>query len=145
MASAATDAYLESEILSADPVTLVRLLYANAIAAVRHARRHLAAGDIRERSRTISRAIEIVAELTASLNTAGGGEIAQRLAALYDYIGRRLIEANCRQTDAPLAESLSLLLTLADAWEKTAPAPAPPAYIGAAIRDAPSATQTWVL
>jgi flagellar protein FliS len=46
-----------------------------------------------------------------------GGEISQRLGLLYDYMQRRLLEANMQQSDAPLAEVLGLLSTLSEAWE----------------------------
>ena len=113
----AHDAYLESRILTADPLQLVRLLYQACTGAVRDARRHLAGGDIAARSRSISRAYEVLVELTSALDRERGGEISQRLAQLYDYMQRRLTEANLQQSDAPLAEVLGLLSTLAEAWE----------------------------
>jgi flagellar protein FliS len=113
----ARDAYLEERILSADPVELVHLLYEASITAVGDARRHLAAGDIRARARSISKACEILAELTGSLDHEQGGEISQRLAQLYAYMHRRLLEANFQQSDKPLAEVAGLLATLAEAWE----------------------------
>jgi flagellar protein FliS len=111
------DAYLESRILSADPIELVNLLYQACTGAVREARHHLAAGDIAARSRSISKASEILIELTSSLDHERGGEISQRLGQLYDYMLRRLTEANFQQSDAPLAEVLGLLSTLTEAWE----------------------------
>ena len=45
---------------------------------------------------------------------------------------RRLIEANCQQSDAPLADVLGLLSTLAEAWTGVAAPPNTPAA------DAPS-------
>jgi flagellar secretion chaperone FliS len=116
----ANDAYLESRVLSADPVGLVRLLYQAASGAVRDARRHLAAGEIEARSRCISKACEALIELTAALDRERGGEIGQRLALLYDYMQGRLLDANLQQDDAPLAETLGLLATLAEAWEGVA-------------------------
>jgi flagellar protein FliS len=117
MPQTAYDAYLESRIESAEPVQLIRLLYQGALAAVRDARRHLASGDIASRSRAVSKAFAIVTELTASLDRERGGEIAVRLMQLYDYVQRRLLEANARQQDEPLAEVLGLLTTLAEAWQ----------------------------
>jgi len=113
----AHDAYLESRIESAEPIQLVRLLYQGATASVREARSHLAAGEIVERSRAISQAHAILTELTASLDHERGGELSVRLAQLYDYMQRRLLEANFRQIDAPLAEILGLLATLGEAWD----------------------------
>lgn len=121
------DAYLEGRILSADPLELVRLLYQGASDAVREARRALADGDILARSRAISKAYDIVAELLGAVDRSRGGEVAERLVTLYDYIERRLIEANLQQADAPLAEVLGLLATLGEAWAgaqaQTAPGP----------------------
>ncbi|HBY61333.1 MAG TPA: flagellar export chaperone FliS, partial [Solibacterales bacterium] len=37
---------------------------------------------------------------------------------LYDYMQRRLLEANARQEDAPLAEVERLLSTVRDGWEE---------------------------
>src|SRR5215471_8847628 len=73
------DAYLESRVLSADPVELVNLLYQACTQAVRDARYHLAKGDIGERSRAINKACEILMELNSSLDRIQGGEIAARL------------------------------------------------------------------
>ncbi len=117
----AHDAYLESRIHSADPAELVRLLCQAATRAVRNARRHLAAGDIPARTRSINYACEILLELTGSLDHARGGEISQRLAQLYDYMVRKLIEANFRQSDQALAEVLGLLSTLSEAWDGLKP------------------------
>jgi flagellar protein FliS len=113
----AQDTYLESRILAADPLELVKMLYQGAITAVRDARRHLANRDIAARARAITKACTIVTELTVSLDHERGGEVSRGLVRLYDYIGRRLIEANARQTDEPLAEVLGLLQTVAAGWE----------------------------
>lgn len=119
----AHDAYLESRVLSADPLELVRILYQTAAGAAADARRHLEAGDVLARSRAISKAEGALLELTASLDFASGGETAQRLAQLYDYMLRRLTEANFKQIDAPLAEVHSLLTTLLEAWSALAATP----------------------
>ena len=113
----AHDTYLESRIEAADPLELVRLLYQGAIASVKEARRHLAAGEIGARSRAISKALAILTELSASLDHTRGGELSQRLGQLYDYMQRQLLEANFRQTDGPMTEVLGLLATLGEAWD----------------------------
>jgi flagellar protein FliS len=116
MWNSAHDAYLESRVLAADPVELVSLLYQACTQAVREARRYLAAGQIAERSREINQACAIVIELATSLDHERGGEISPRLALLYDYMERRLLQANMQQSDAPLADVLGLLTTLSEAW-----------------------------
>jgi flagellar protein FliS len=108
--------YLETEVLSADRARLVEILYRSAITAVGAARRHLAKGAIRERSRQITKTLSIVHALIGALDHGKGGEIAWRLKGLYVYITERLIEANAKQIDAPLAEVEILLTTLREAW-----------------------------
>lgn len=116
--------YLETEVFSADPVKLVCMLYRGAIEATAAARRHLKARQVRERSREILRAVEILRELTRSLDPQYE-EISRPLADLYAYMHTRLIEANAKQTDAPLAEVEQLLSTLLEGWKAAVP-PAPP-------------------
>jgi flagellar protein FliS len=116
MSYRAHNTYFETEILTADPVRLVQLLYRGAIEAVAASRRHLDTGAIRERVRQINKALGIVHELLETLDRERGGEIARNLAGLYAYMSTRLIDANTQQIDAPLAEVERLLTTLADAW-----------------------------
>jgi flagellar protein FliS len=145
----ANDAYLEGRVLSADPLELVRLLYQAALGAVAEARRFLADGKIAERSREISRATATLIELTAALDRQRGGEIGSRLAALYEYMVHRLLDANMTQSDEPLAEVSSLLATLAEGWAGIRQ-PAEPETVEANLWTAPEAvaacaSQAWTL
>ncbi|MEO8593254.1 MAG: flagellar export chaperone FliS [Candidatus Solibacter sp.] len=119
------EAYLESRVMTADPIELVNLLYQACTQAVRDARAHLEAGRIAERSREITHAWEILQELASSLDHERGGEISQRLAPLYIYMQRRLLDANLQQADEPLAEVLGLLATLSEAWAGIRPVEKP--------------------
>ena len=140
------DRYLEDEVLSADPVKLIALLYQGARDRVSEARRHLAGGEIEARSRAIGKANDILAELTGSLDHARGGELSQRLAALYEYMQARLLEANLRQQDAPLVEVLGLLATLQEAWRGIARPvenPVPEAAPWSVVAEPAYVAQSW--
>jgi flagellar secretion chaperone FliS len=110
-------AYLETRVLSADPVDLIAMSYEFATLRVHEARGALAKSDIAERWRAISKAIAILGELESSLDYKQGGEIAYNLARLYRYMTERLTQANVRQEDGPLAEVESLLKILGEAWQ----------------------------
>jgi flagellar secretion chaperone FliS len=112
--------YVESEILSAPPADLIRMLYRGAIGAVSQARLHLETGDIAGRSSSISKAVDILNELNASLSDEGG-ELSITLAMLYGYMQRRLLQANIDQDDAPLEEIQKLLATISEAWDTALP------------------------
>ena len=118
MATSAHDAYLESRILAADPVELVRILYLLAIDRVRETRDHLQRGDVALRAKSMSVASQAIAELSAALDHNAGGEISRRLASLYNYMQGRLVDANYHQSLEPLNEVLGLLSTLSEAWQQ---------------------------
>ena len=65
----------------------------------------------------MSPAVEIIINgLKVSLDLSAGGELAQRLAALYDYMSDRLLYANLHNSQPALDEVAGLLATLREAW-----------------------------
>src|SRR5690348_13753124 len=114
-------AYLEANVLAAEPVELIRLLYRGALDAVRDARAFLAADQIPERAQAISKAVGILRELSLALNPEGEPALARDLLELYDYMQRRLLAANLDQSDVALEEVARLLTTMSEAWERISP------------------------
>jgi flagellar secretion chaperone FliS len=112
------DRYFEAEVLNADPLKLVTLLFRGAREAIAAAMVALDQGNIPERSKQILKAWEIVHELHGSLDHAKGGELSQRLAELYAWTGQRLLDANAEQSRKPLEEAEAVLKTLAEAWQE---------------------------
>jgi flagellar secretion chaperone FliS len=112
------NAYLDASILTAEPIELIRTLYRVAIDAVCEARAHLASGNIRERSKAVSKAHNILRELSASVKPEAEPALGRNLVELYDYMQRRLLTGNLEQKDAPLKEVADLLANMAEAWER---------------------------
>lgn len=112
--------YLEQTILNADPIELIAMVYQRATFCVREAREHLRHKRIAKRSEAIMGAYAALAELLASLRPEMAPELAERLRNLYFYMQQRLLDANARQIDQPLAEVLRLLTTLTEAWSGVA-------------------------
>jgi flagellar protein FliS len=108
---------LETQVYSASPLELTRMLYRGALDAIRTARRCLDAGDIEGRGKAVNRASAILLELLASLDLQAGGEVAASLSRLYDYAHRRVLAAHLEQQSAPLDEAAALLQTLLEGWE----------------------------
>jgi flagellar protein FliS len=123
MTTSAHEAYLESRVLSASPLELVRILYRLALERLREAKAHQASGDVLARSKALTAASEALAELTCALDLDKGGELSRRLAALYEYMQVRLLEANFRQDMALVDEVAGLLTTLLEAWQQIEPEP----------------------
>ena len=102
--------------MNAEPVELVRMLIQKTLLCVREAREHLRRGRIAERALKIGDAYACLAELHRSLRPEVDQELVARLQGLYTYMMQRLMDANMAQADAPLAEVLNLLTTLAEGW-----------------------------
>lgn len=113
---------VETGVMGASPHRLIVMLYQGARQAIAQARMHVQQGNVPARGEAIGKAIQIVESgLQQSLNLEAGGEIAERLNALYGYMSRRLLEANVKQSEAMLVEVDGLLATLEEAWIGIAP------------------------
>lgn len=121
---------VDSGVLAASPHQLIVMLFEGALLAIDTALSHMRNGDLAGKGHAISRALDIVNNgLAASLDTGKGGEIAANLAALYSYIGRRLVAANLGNDPSALEEPRRLLQQLNDAWTEIAHAPRQTALI----------------
>jgi flagellar secretion chaperone FliS len=108
--------YREMAVKTANPLQLVVMLYDAAICSIHEAREQIARKDIAGRSRSINRCLSIISELQSCLNRQAGGEIANSLDRLYDYMKKRIFRANVEQSVQPLNEIEVLLENLRSAW-----------------------------
>jgi flagellar protein FliS len=121
-ARAYADLGRESDISTASPHRLIVLLFEGAETAINVARVHAEQGNIAERGASLSKAIEIISNgLKVSLDMEQGGELAVRLAALYDYMVSRLLWANMKNDISAMKEVLSLLGEIHGAWRQIDP------------------------
>lgn len=116
---------LETSVMSASPHKLVLMLYDGAITAINRSKFHLEQKEIPEKGSAISKAIDIIENgLKSSLDMKVGGDLAERLAMLYDYMCDSLLEANVKNNVEKLDEVIRLLTQLRTAWEAIANDPA---------------------
>ena len=101
-----------------NPHQLVQLMLDAAVMRVAEAQGALEANEIPLKCELIGKAINLVEGLRACLDEDRGGEIAQNLAALYEYIARRLVAANAFNDRETLKEVTSLLRELQTGWRE---------------------------
>ncbi len=107
---------VSARVAEADPHQLVALLFEGASQRIRRAQACLEQGDVAHKGKAIGEACAIVGHLNGSLDHEAGGEVAANLSSLYDYIVRRLTEANLHNDGGALAEVLELLGEIESAW-----------------------------
>lgn len=117
MHGAQIGAYQNVQASTADPVTVVLLLFDGAIRFLRQARLALERQDTVQFPQSVSRAHAIIAELSESLNHEVGGEIADNLAGLYGFMLGHLTQGLIARSAGHLEDVLKILHTLRDGFE----------------------------
>ncbi|CBG88761.1 flagellar export chaperone FliS [Citrobacter rodentium] len=113
---------VESAVMSASPHQLIEMLFDGAYSALVRARLFMQQGETVAKGEAISKAINIIDNgLKAGLDLEKGGELAANLADLYDYMVRRLLQANLRNDVQAIEEVEGLLSNIADAWKQISP------------------------
>ncbi|MEE3662550.1 flagellar export chaperone FliS [Brenneria sp. g21c3] len=113
---------LESGVMSASPHQLIVMLFDGAKSAMVRARILIQQGDIANKGIALSKAIDIITNgLKAGLDVEKGGELAENLSALYDYMAQRLMIANLHNDIKAIEEVEKLLENIADAWRQIGP------------------------
>jgi len=105
---------------TAPPGQLVLMLYDAALRSLELALIGFAAKDPGERNAAIhnnlQRTLDIVRELSLSLNREAGGELAGTLCKLYAYFEDRLQESNLKKQRGGVDEVIQHISGLRDAW-----------------------------
>jgi flagellar protein FliS len=110
--------YAQASLLEANPLQLIIALYDGAISATEQAKAALVSGEDMVRSRSITKAVSILAELMCSLDHEKGGEISANLKRLYSYMQQRLLLAHATRAAEPMSEVAGLLSTLLETWRQ---------------------------
>ena len=130
---------METGVTSASPHKLIVMLFDGALVSVSSAIVHMKAGNIPAKGAAISKAIMIIdSGLRAALDKKAGGEIAEGLDALYEYMGSRLLQANLKNQVDILEEVQRLLNELRGAWNAIGGSPAVQAQANAALPTSPT-------
>lgn len=123
---------IETSVSGASPHSLILLLMEGSLVATHIAKAKMIEDDTPGKGEAISKAIALIDEgLRASLDLNAGGEIAQNLDALYEYMCHQLLVANIKNDANRLEEVIRLMSEIRDAWkaigEQTATGDAQPA------------------
>lgn len=108
--------YLRTKVLTATPEQLQLMLYDGAIRFAQQARAALERKNYEQSYELITRAQKIVAEMIASLKHDVAPDLCGKLAALYNFIYRKLIEANIDHTVESLDQALHILNYQRETW-----------------------------
>ena len=109
-------AYKKVQVQTADQGQLILMCYDGAINFLKQALIAMQTGDKTARTNLLTKAQNILWELTNSLNYEAG-EIAYNLDALYNYMIRRLVDADFNNSPEAVKEVIGHLSEIKSSWE----------------------------
>ncbi len=107
----------QSGIENASPHRLIQMLINGVLERINNARGQMQRNEVAAKGESIGSAISIIGGLQASLNKESGGNIAENLDNLYDYISNQLMMANQSDNISLLDESTKLMLEIKTGWD----------------------------
>ncbi len=108
---------LESGVNSASPHGLILMLYDGAVQAIRQAIMYQQQNAPAEKGVAVGKALRIIDEgLKAALDVKAGGDLAEQLALLYNYIAKELLVASAQNNAERMNNCIVLLEDLRSAW-----------------------------
>lgn len=117
-AKAYSNLAVESSVSEASPHKLVELLYENLIKNLKLGKIFLEQKNYEKKAEHFNKALSIIAALQAGLDFEKGKDIAENLAALYDYCYKNVFKASSSGELNLIDEVIELIEPIADAWKQ---------------------------
>lgn len=114
----ALNAYQQNSVFTASKEKLLLMLYEGLVRFIKQAISSLEEKDYQKAHTNLIKAQNIILEFMATLNMEIGGELSKSLMALYDYMYRRLVEANIKKDINIAKEVLEFAEELKEAFEE---------------------------
>jgi flagellar secretion chaperone FliS len=106
--------YKENAVFTASPEELTLMLYNGLVKFIMQAQKAIEEKDLQKAHNSIVRAEDIISEFQATLDKRY--EISNSLSLIYDYMNRRLVEANIKKDKDILEEVIYFAKELRDTW-----------------------------
>ncbi len=108
--------YQRNAILTASPAELTLMLYEGAIKFCNIAKMAIEKNDVQKAHDNIKRAQDIITEFRVTLDRKY--PVWEDFERVYDYIYRKLVEANIHKDLEPLDEALKYIREMRDTWKE---------------------------
>jgi flagellar protein FliS len=114
--AAGTTEYLRNQVLTASPEQLQMMLYDGAIRFARQGREAIERRDLEASYHLLTRAQRIVLEMLNGLQHEVNPQLCDKMAGLYTFIYRRLVDASVQKDTRPCDEALRILEYQRETW-----------------------------
>lgn len=108
--------YKQNSVTTASPGELTLMLYNGCLKFLAKAKQAIQEKKIQEKNTNLLKAQAIISEFITTLNM--NVEISKNMLALYEYMNRRLIQANIKNDIAIIEEVEGLVTEFRDTWKE---------------------------
>ncbi|HIF9273357.1 TPA: flagellar export chaperone FliS [Photobacterium damselae] len=109
---------VNAQLASASPHRIIQMLYAGAIERLIQGKAAMEQGNIAMKCDRLSKALDIIMSLRDCLSMEDGGDVANNLDSLYDYMIRQVSTANAENQPDPIDEVITMLREIKSAWDQ---------------------------
>ncbi|KKA44446.1 MULTISPECIES: flagellar export chaperone FliS [Salinivibrio] len=109
---------VDSQLSAASPHKVIQMLMAGAIERLIQGKAAMAQGDLSVKGERLGKALDIIINLRACLSMDDGGDIADNLDAIYDFMIRQVSTANLENKPEPIDDVIELLREIKSAWDQ---------------------------
>lgn len=110
--------HVDAGVEGADPHRLIEMLFEGFFTRLSQAKGAMKQNNMELKSQKLSSAINIVSGLRDSLDVKAGGEVAENLDGLYDYVQRTLWQASSKNDLDKINECGRLMNQISTAWSQ---------------------------
>ena len=114
--SSAHNAYKQNSVTTASPGELTLMLYNGCLKFLTIAKKAMLDKNIEAKNTNLQKAQAIITELMVTLDM--NVPISKEIQPLYDYMNRRLLEANIKNDPAIIDEVAGLMTEFRDTWKE---------------------------
>ncbi|MGA6097097.1 flagellar export chaperone FliS [Stutzerimonas marianensis] len=108
---------VKAQVTEADPHRLIQMLMQGGLDRIAQAKGAMERDELAEKGVLIGKALNIIGGLRGVLDKEAGGELADNLDRLYEYMSTRLFEASRHNDVSKLDEVAGLLAEIKSGWD----------------------------
>jgi len=109
---------VKNDLAVADPHRVIQLLMQGSLENMALAKGAIERKDFVVKSKSVSKAMTIIAALQNSLDMDVGGEVSENLWSLYDFMVNHLMQASRESSVAKIDDVMEIMLKIKSAWDQ---------------------------
>lgn len=109
---------VDSQLSAASPHKVIQMLMAGAIERLVQGKAAMQQGNIAVKGERLGKALDIIISLRGCLSMSDGGEVAQNLDQLYEFMISQITMANAENNETAIDDVVHIIREIKSAWDQ---------------------------